>query len=122
VIRPSPEGTGSLETAGSIPVGASVQITTADTDEVLAGTRAALERAVAEFPSGARPDAALLFSCAVRKFMLGSRAPVEAELARSVLGDVPTIGTYCYGEVGPLAGASSSRFLNETFVALLLGT
>jgi hypothetical protein len=122
VIRPSKPGTGSLDSAGSIPQGASVQLTTADTDEVLAGTKAALERAAAELPEGARPEAALIFSCAVRKFMLGSRTPIEAELARSVLGDIPTVGTYCYGEVGPVAGATASRFLNETFVTLLLGT
>jgi hypothetical protein len=63
----------------------------------------------------------VIFSCAVRKFLLGTRTRVEAELARSVLGDVPTIGLYCYGEVGPIRGASTSRFLNETFVSLLLG-
>jgi hypothetical protein len=29
---------------------------------------------------------------------------------------------YCYGEVGPIQGGESSRFLQETFVTLLLGT
>jgi len=109
-------------TAGSVPVGAKVQLTTADADEVLAGTKTALERALADFPSSAQPEAAVIFSCAVRKFFLGSRTRVEAELARSVLGDVPTVGLYCYGEVGPIPGTTSSRFLNETFVTLLLGT
>jgi hypothetical protein len=121
VILPSDPGSGVLMTAGSVPVGARVQLTTADTDEVLAGTRDALERALAAFPRGRRPDAAVIFSCAVRKFLLGSRTHIEAELARQVLGDVPPIGLYCYGEVGPLRGASTSRFLNETFVSLLLG-
>jgi hypothetical protein len=122
VIQPSEPGSGSLSTAGSIPVGARVQLTTADTDDVLAGTKQALERAMANFPSDARPEAAVIFSCAVRKFMLGSRTPIEAELARDVLGDVPTVGTYCFGEVAPIDGTSASRFLNETFVTLLLGT
>jgi hypothetical protein len=121
-IRPSEPGSGSLATAGSIPLGAQVQLTTADSDEVLASTKEALERAVAGFPAGAGPDAALIFSCAVRKFFLGSRTHVEADLARSVLGDLPTIGLYCYGEVGPIPGAPTSRFLNETFVTLLLGS
>jgi hypothetical protein len=121
VIVPSDPGSGVVMTAGSVPVGARVQLTTADTDEVLAGTRDALERALAAFPGKGGPDAAVIFSCAVRKFLLGSRTHIEAELARSVLGDVPTIGLYCYGEVGPLRGASTSRFLNETFVSLLLG-
>lgn len=121
-ILPSEPGSGSLMTAGGIPVGARVQVTTADTDEVLAGTKAALERALGGFPAGARPEAALIFSCAVRKFFLGSRTRAEAELARSVLRELPTVGLYCYGEVGPVPGVSTSRFLNETFVTLLLGT
>jgi hypothetical protein len=121
VILPAGPDSDVVMTAGSVPLGARVQLTTADTDEVLAGTRDALERALAGFPGGRGPDAAVIFSCAVRKFLLGSRTHVEADLARSVLGDVPTIGLYCYGEVGPLRGASTSRFLNETFVSLLLG-
>jgi hypothetical protein len=121
-IRPSEPGSGWLATAGSIPEGSKVQLTTADADEMLAGTKDALERAVATFPEGKHPQAALIFSCAVRKFFLGSRTKVEAELARSILGDLPTVGLYCYGEVGPVAGVSGSRFLNETFVTVLLGT
>ena len=35
-IQPSEPGTGSLATAGSIPEGSRVQLTTADTDEMLA--------------------------------------------------------------------------------------
>lgn len=122
-IQGSDPGTGSVILAGSIPVGATVQLTTADTDDILAGTKAALDRASAEFPVGSRPEAALIFSCAVRKFVLGSRTPVEAELARSVYGSsLPMAGMYCYGEIGPVRAASTSRFLNETFVTLLLGT
>ena len=69
------------------------------------------------------PEAALIFSCAVRQFLLGSRTQVETELARSVLGSsVSLAGMYCSGEIGPVRGASTSRFLQETFVTLLLGT
>jgi hypothetical protein len=121
-IRPSEPGSGSLIVAGSVPVGASVQLTTTSTDEILAGTKDALDRAVDTFPPDATPEAALIFSCAVRKFFLGGRTHEEAELARSVLGDLPTTGMYCYGEIGPVPGMDRSRFLNETFVALLLGT
>jgi hypothetical protein len=122
-IQGSNPASGSIMLAGSIPVGAVVQLTTADIDDILAGTRAALDRASAEFPAGAQPEAALIFSCAVRKFLLGSRTRVEAELARSALGPaVPLAGLYCYGEIGPIRGTASSRFLNETFVTLLLGT
>lgn len=122
-IQGSDPATGSVLLAGSIPVGATVQLTTADTDDILAGTKDALARATAEFPAGSHPEAALIFSCAVRQFLLGSRTQVEAQLARSEYGaSMPLAGLYCYGEIGPIKGATTSRFLNETFVTLLLGT
>jgi hypothetical protein len=122
-IQPSDPSSGSITVGGSVPVGSWVQLTTADTEEILAGTDGALRRARQAFPAGATPEAALIFSCAVRKFLLGSRTRQEADLARSVLGaGFPMAGLYCYGEVGPVKGAPTSRFLNETFVTLLLGT
>jgi hypothetical protein len=114
---------GSVFVAGTIPVGAVVQLTTADTEEILAGAEAALRRAAADFPAGARPEAALIFSCAVRRYLLGSRTGVEADLARVVYGpSLPIAGLYCFGEIGPVRGTASSRFFNETFTTLLLGT
>jgi small ligand-binding sensory domain FIST len=109
--------------AGQVPVGAVVQVTTADTDDILGGTRAALMRATDRFPAGVKPQAALIFSCAVRRFLLGSRTRVEAEIARSILGPrLPMAGIYCNGEIGPVHGVETSRYFNETFVAILLGT
>ncbi len=122
-IQGSNPASGSVILAGSIPVGATVQLTTADTDDILAGTRDALARASAGFPAGSHPEAALIFSCAVRKYLLGSRTQVEGELARSEYGaSMPLAGMYCFGEIGPVRGAATSRFFNETFVTLLLGT
>jgi hypothetical protein len=123
VIQGSNAETGSVALSGLIPVGATVQLTTGDTDAILSGTRAALVRASEGFPSGSSPEAALIFSCAVRKFVLGSRTGVETELARSVLGaSVSLAGMYCSGEISPVRGATTSRLLQESFVTLLLGT
>ena len=114
---------GALSLFGSIPVGSTVQLTTATTEDILAGTRQSLAEATADFPHGTRPEAALMFSCAVRRLLLGSRASTEVELARTEFGpSVALAGLYCYGEVGPVSGSSASRFLNDTFVTLLLGT
>ena len=122
-IQGTDPGSGAIFVAGSIPVGSAVQLTTADSDEILAGTRAALVRASDGFPDGVQPEAALIFSCAVRRFLLGSRTRVEAELVRSVYGSsLPMAGMYCFGEIGPVRGAATSRYFNETFVTLLLGT
>src|SRR4051794_40981793 len=114
---------GSVFVSGTVPVSAVVQLTTADTTEILAGAEAALRRAASDFPAGARPEAALIFSCAVRRFLLGSRTGIEADLARSVYGpSVSIAGLYCNGEIGPIRGTASSRYFNETFTTLLLGT
>ena len=122
-IQGSDPASGSMLLTGEVPVGATVQLTTADTDEIIAGTKAALAQARADFPAGATPEAALIFSCAIRQYLLGSRTRVEAELARSAYGpSIPLVGLYCYGEIGPIKGAETSRFLQETFVTLLLGT
>ncbi|TMB56030.1 MAG: hypothetical protein E6J47_05840 [Chloroflexi bacterium] len=122
-IQGSDPVSGSVATAGLIPAGATVQLTTADTDDILAGTKAALARATADFPAGSHPEAALIFSCAIRQFLLGSRTQVESQLARSEYGaTMPVAGLYGYGEIGPVKGAATSRHLEETFVTLLLGT
>ena len=122
IVRSDPV-TGAVSLFGSVPVGSTVQLTTATSDDILAGTKAALARATADFPAGARPEAALMFSCMVRKSLLGSRTKIEAELAQAEFGATfPLAGLYCAGEIGPIRDGAPSRFLNETFVTLLLGT
>jgi hypothetical protein len=122
-ILGSDPGTGAVRVHGGVPVGATVQLTTAGTDDILAGTRDALVRARAGFPVGARLEGALMFSCMIRKYLLGSRTKVEAEMAREEFGpSVPLVGFYCAGEIAPIGDGTTSRFLNETFVAVLLGT
>ncbi len=119
----SDPATGTIRVHGGVPVGSTVQLTTAGTDEILAGTRDAVARARADFPAGSQPEAALIFSCMVRKYVLGTRTKVEAEMARAEFGPgVPLAGLYCAGEIGPVTDGASSRFLNETFVTVLLGT
>lgn len=122
-VTGSDASSGALSVLGSIPVGSTVQLTTATTEDILSGTRQSLAEATADFPAGTRPEAALMFSCAVRRMLLGSRASTEVELARTELGpSVALAGLYCFGEIGPVSGLPSSRFLNTTFVTLLLGT
>lgn len=122
-VTGSDAASGALSLYGSIPVGATVQLTTATTEDILSGTRQSLAEAAADFPVGSRPDAALMFSCVARRMLLGSKASSEVELARTELGpSVALAGLYCYGEIGPVLGMPSSRYFNTTFVTLLLGT
>jgi len=116
-------GNGSIDFFGAVPEGATVQLTMAGTDQILEGAKASFADALAGFPNGARPDGALLFSCATRKFLLGTRAGREIELAREALGDtVPIGGFYCQGEIAPLGSADLTRFHNATMVSVLLGS
>ncbi len=122
VLLAQDPATGSLSIAGSVPVGATVQLTTATSDEIVAATADTVRRAMEAFPAGATASGALVFSCAVRKFLLGSRTAQELGEAQSLLPDaLPVAGMYCTGEIGPVGDAMATRFLNETFVTVLLG-
>jgi hypothetical protein len=114
---------GSILFAAGVPEGSTVQLTVAATDEIFQGTKSAVSKALEGYPQGAHPDAALLFSCAVRKLLLGTRTGTELELTREILGkSVPVFGFYCFGEIAPVDSPDLSRFHNETIVALLLGS
>ncbi len=123
VLLAQDPASGGLSIAGSVPVGATVQLTTATSDEIVAASADTVRRAMEDFPAGATPSGALVFSCAVRKFLLGSRTAQELGQARSLLPvDLPVAGMYCTGEIGPVGDALATRFLNETFVTVVLGT
>ena len=63
-----------------------------------------------------------MYSCATRRFLLGTRAGREIELVRDLVGkDVPIAGFYCLGEIAPLPAADISQFHNATVVSVLLG-
>jgi len=108
---------------GAVPEGATVQITMAAMDQVFEGAQASIRAAVAGFPAGSQPDAALLFACATRRFLLGTRAGREIDLVREVVGDaLPVSGLYCMGEIAPMASVDHTRFHNATMVSVLLGS
>ena len=62
------------------------------------------------------------FQLEAAQYLLGSKTAHETELTRTALPGLPFAGLYCTGEIGPIAPGIGSHFLNETFVALLLGT
>jgi hypothetical protein len=115
--------TGSIGFAGGVPEGATVQLTIAATDEIFEGTAAAVSKAIQGYPKGSTPEAALVFSCAIRKFLLGTRTGTELEMIRERLGrTIPVSGFYCFGEIAPVRTAGPARYHNETIVAVVLGS
>jgi hypothetical protein len=79
-------------------------------------------QAVQNYP-GKMPAAALFFSCASRRQILGSRTQEEYQIAQSCLSQsLPSCGFYTNGEIAPLEDRGISYFHNETFITLLLGS
>jgi hypothetical protein len=114
---------GSVGFAGGVPENATVQLTVAATEEIFEGTQSALSKALGAYPEGADPQAALVFSCAIRKYLLGTRTGNELEMMREAFGAaMPICGFYSLGEIAPLESVGPARFHNETIVAILLGS
>lgn len=115
---------GAINYLGDVREGCMVQITIADRAAILEGARESIGKAFAEYPHGKTPAAALIFSCAARKVLLGTHTGEEIGIVQSVIGSqVPVCGFYGYGEIGPLDTKDPvSKFHNETFVSLILGT
>ncbi|MEX2457580.1 MAG: FIST N-terminal domain-containing protein, partial [Actinomycetota bacterium] len=81
------EHPGALRVVGGLGEGARVQLAVAATEGIFDGTRSAFQRALKAYPEGSVPGAALLFACAVRKALLGTRTGRELEIARTEFGE-----------------------------------
>ena len=100
-------------------------LTTASRGDIINGAREAADQAKKSL-AGATPQAIVMFSCVGRKLVLGRRIQEEVDAVREIIGlDVPLIGFYTYGEIGPIDKTkkelSSVKFHNETVVLWVLG-
>ncbi|MBW4515503.1 MAG: FIST C-terminal domain-containing protein [Timaviella obliquedivisa GSE-PSE-MK23-08B] len=116
---------GSITFFGDVPVQSTVQITEATHDEILSASQQSTMQALENYP-GQAPAAALFFSCASRRQILGSRTKEEYEQAQSCLTQslpqlLPSCGFYTNGEIAPLQQKGAAHYHNETFITLLLG-
>ena len=112
--------------AASIPEGGAITLTTASRGDIINGAEMAAQQAK-ESLEGAAPKAILMFSCVGRNLVLGRRTEEEVAAVKKVLGeDVPLIGFYTYGEIGPIdkmePHLSVTKFHNETVVVWVLGS
>jgi len=115
--------TGAITTFGSIDQGASVRVCTATREEVIQGVLSALEGLNGEKAGGA---AAVVISCAGRKWLLEDRGEEEVEQVLAALGQrIPLVGFPSFGEIGPFRkpdGTYTETFFhNVTFVICSLG-
>ena len=116
------DATGAVTFLAAVPDGARVRLTVADRDAILTGCAESLSIAKANLPVGAQPTAALFFSCAARKILLGTRTGEELGLIRNTLDNiVPVCGFYGYGEISPHMGdPTGTKYHNESFISLLI--
>ncbi len=116
---------GSITFFGDVPPQSVVQITETTHDKILSASKLSTLQALENYP-GKAPAAALFFSCASRRQILGSLTREEYELAQLCLSQSPTqplpsCGFYTNGEIAPLQQKGVTYFHNETFITLLLG-
>ncbi|HEY3447979.1 MAG TPA: FIST N-terminal domain-containing protein [Myxococcales bacterium] len=122
VIPEFDKPSGGLALYGGIAEGLKVQVCVAEPDDLIREVYAIAERArTLDF----EPAAALIVSCAGRKWLLGERVDHEVRALRSAFPrGLPLVGFPSFAEFGPLkvGGRYTSTFAhNMTYVLLLVG-
>jgi hypothetical protein len=113
--------TGSITVSDDIPENSNVQITYTSLEDVIAASQSSFAEAKANY-AGQEPEAALFFSCAWRRQILGTRTNEEYQAIAGSLKQVLTsCGFYTHGEIAPLRENGPTFFHNTTFVTLLIG-
>ncbi|MCB9569036.1 MAG: FIST C-terminal domain-containing protein [Myxococcales bacterium] len=110
---------GEVSYSAAVPDGAEVQLCEYVRPEVIDDTASTVAAARDDLEGGAA--GALVFSCAVRKQVLGTRISAECQILREQLPRVPFAGFYAYGEIAPLVAGGPAFYHNATMITLLLG-
>lgn len=103
--------------AGDVPEGWSAQLMRGSPDNLSDGAAEAARQAGAAGEAG---GLALLVSCIGRKLMMGQRVVDEVESVRDVLGPIPTLGFYSYGEICPHGFTGDCTLHNQTMTITVL--
>ncbi len=113
---------GTATFAATVPEGATVRLAEVLRAGLLEGSCSAIDQAMRTLPSG-DPTGGLVFSCAARKWLLGTRVGEESEVFAEALNEkgIPFVGWYAFGEIAPLSGGGRAFYHNETCIAVLFG-
>ncbi len=115
--------TGFITVLGGMPVGARVHVCEASHADVVGGVDEVLRNGP---PPDFRPVAALVVSCAGRKWILGDRGQEELTRLQDGLGqNLPLAGFPSFGEIAPFRRSDGSytptHFHNTTLALCLFG-
>jgi hypothetical protein len=105
----------SMVFAGTVPEGAQAKFSTAPGFEIIDYTIEQMAEFRDQFPVA---DAIVLFSCAGRNLQLGPMMEEEICSVRK-LWNVPLVGLFTYGEIGPMPKGECD-FHNQTLVLVLV--
>lgn len=116
------EEDGGIQFSAGIPEGSVVQLAEADRTEMLADVRSMADTLARETGAGFAVAGVLLFSCATRKEILGTKTPEELKrLAAAWPPGTPVAGFYGNGEIGAAGPGLPLHLHNGSLVALVLG-
>ena len=122
IVQDRCERDGALRLYGGIEAGKRIQVCLARPSELVAEVQHLADELV---DSGFTPAAAVIVSCAGRKWLLGADVEQEVQLLKARIDpNLPLAGFPSFGEIGPLkldAGYSANLFHNMTYVLLMLG-
>ena len=115
--------TGAITLFGSIPEGSTIRVSGAGREQLLQALTGGIEAIV---NSGFTPAAAIIISCAGRKWQLNSCGQEETQAIQDAIGHhIPLVGFPSFGEIGPFLkedGTYTAPFFhNATLVICLLG-
>lgn len=111
----------SMNFAGDVPEGVTVQLMRANFERIIEGAEKAASMSIERIGSG-HAELALLVSCIGRRMVLRDRTEDELEAVRKVVGEQAVItGFYSYGELCPTAATEKQCQLhNQTMTITTL--
>jgi hypothetical protein len=116
------DASGAVTLFGRVMLGSRVRVCHASMEEIVGGVETAL---VGAKNSGFEPAAAIIISCAGRKWLLAEDGQEEVNRTLTTLGTIPLIGMPSFGEICPFRPEGGAHcpvmFHNVTFVAGVLG-
>jgi signal transduction histidine kinase/ActR/RegA family two-component response regulator len=113
------EKTGSISFPAPVPEGTQVQITESNKKQILHDLQGKMKEL--QDKSRKDPSLALLFSCDIRKNILGTSASDEFAIVEQLFASqIPTLGVYTYGEIAPQAQDSRSIVHHCTLVGIFI--
>lgn len=114
--------TGAIAFPGDVPQNSPVGISQLSSRiKTLEAAKDCVKKALETF-TGEKIDLCLVFSCALRKEILGTDTVKELDIITSELPKgVPLFGYYTFGEIGHYDVTEQAKYYNETIVVVLIG-